>query len=479
MTRRILVSCLGWMVALLPQLGGAGAPPGLRVTTWNLQPSPAVGATGWSPSFQQSLIQEAATNLSALKPDVILLQQVAHRQSCDQLAQGLLPQEYNVAVCSAFRDPETGALSRQQVAILTKAKPYLAWPVSWKNGRATPALSGGWAFAAVRVAGQNVGFFSVQFGDGALAKSLVAPQQREESARQLIEQIATMGNWTTNRPESFFVGGNFNTTLDDPTLRGESTLANLEALGFADSFTGVPMDQRITLPANSHRPGATVDYIFSKNAHAVGHPLISRPALMEHCAVTCDLEFALPPVEILATSTPTPPTAIPKANTDIHRDYRVSAIIAGSLILIAWVLWKIGSRRFHRSPAKWPSARASRISGITLSSATTNVMAPEEQQSVVAEVSRWAKQKIVQTLVSDRRQLLATQQAAARKVMEVDERLSNLEQQIQKRRSEYERRIDELLKELSTSRAENRELIEARITLLKLQMEQERQKNSR
>jgi hypothetical protein len=61
----------------------------------------------------------------------------------------------------------------------------------------------------------------------------------------------------------------------------------------------------------------------------------------------------------------------------------------------------------------------------------------------------------------------------------VDERLSNLENQIQKRRTEYERRIDELLKELSTTRAENRELIQARIALLKDQMEQDRLKISR
>ena len=69
--------------------------------------------------------------------------------------------------------------------------------------------------------------------------------------------------------------------------------------------------------------------------------------------------------------------------------------------------------------------------------------------------------------------LLATQQAAALKLLEVDERLSKLERQIQQRRGEYERRIDELLTGLATAREENRELIEARIALLKDQMEQD------
>jgi hypothetical protein len=52
-----------------------------------------------------------------------------------------------------------------------------------------------------------------------------------------------------------------------------------------------------------------------------------------------------------------------------------------------------------------------------------------------------------------------------------------LERQIQERRIEYERRIDELLTELATAREENRELIEARIALLKDQMEQDHPKS--
>jgi endonuclease/exonuclease/phosphatase family metal-dependent hydrolase len=462
--------------ALLPVPAHAAAPATLRVTTWNLQPNASVGATGWSPSFQQSLIQEAATTLAALKPDVVLLQQVADRESCDRLAQALLPQEYHVAVCSSFRDAGTGALSRQQVAILAKSRPYLGWPVSWTNGGGTTALPGGFAFAAIRVAGHNAGFYSVQFGDGLPMKTEEARHQREESARQLLRQIAAVENWTANRPESFLVGGDFNTTPDDPLLRGEQTLPSLDAQRFASAFAGLASDQRVTLPANSRRPAATVDYIFTKGGRQTGRPLITRTALAEHCAVTCDLDFSPPPVATVELS-PTNQAVAMVTTSPNSGNGRVSGfaeVLAGCLAVIAVVaLWAIRSRRLRQLPANRLRDKAP-VSA--LSRSVPGVLSPAERQGVVAEISRWARQKVAQKLISDRNELLATQQTAALKVLKMDQRLSELERQIQKRRTEYEQRIDELLKELSTAREENRELIEARIALLKEQMEQDRLK---
>ncbi len=100
----------------------------------------------------------------------------------------------------------------------------------------------------------------------------------------------------------------------------------------------------------------------------------------------------------------------------------------------------------------------------------------EVRAGVIAQLTRWLKQKMVQRLVTDRAQLLDTQETAARKIMAVDERLSKIEQQIQLRNHEYEQRIDELEKELLTAQEENRELIRAKIALIKAEMEKERLK---
>ncbi|MGP8199979.1 MAG: hypothetical protein ACLQU4_10805 [Limisphaerales bacterium] len=95
---------------------------------------------------------------------------------------------------------------------------------------------------------------------------------------------------------------------------------------------------------------------------------------------------------------------------------------------------------------------------------------------VIANLSLWLKQHVVGRLLSDRADLLATQQAAALKMQAVDERLAKIERHIQERNQDYERRIDELLKALITAEAENREMIRAQITFLKAEMEKTRLK---
>ena len=89
----------------------------VRVTTWNLQPRAAAETNAPVP------IAEAAGVLKSLNPDVILLQQVPDLPSCELLVLALKPAEYEIAVCSAFRDPRTGELVRQQAAILSKVRP--------------------------------------------------------------------------------------------------------------------------------------------------------------------------------------------------------------------------------------------------------------------------------------------------------------------------------------------------------------------
>jgi hypothetical protein len=105
------------------------------------------------------------------------------------------------------------------------------------------------------------------------------------------------------------------------------------------------------------------------------------------------------------------------------------------------------------------------------------VRTPESvREGVVANLSQWLKQHVVRRLLSDRAELLATQQAAALKMLAVDERLARIEQQMHQRNQDYERRIDELLKALITAEAENREMIRAQITFLKTEMEKARLK---
>ncbi len=439
-----------------------------RVTTWDLQPGAAAGANGWSNKSQDSLVHEAAESLKKLHPDVIILQQVAGWDTCHQLAQDLQPETYQVAACSSFRDPRT-KLPGRQVAILSKARAYLSWTEPWLNA------PGGFAFAAIRLGDKNIGIFSVQCSDA-----------REESARQLVKQIASLQNWRTNRLQGFIVAGDFNTTPDDLRLGREKTLSVLEQAGFENALAGLPLEKRVT-----------PDYIFTRDAGRVAPAMIIQTALSEHYAVTCQMDLAAP------KATPAPPPAVAQAESPPAKNLLwLAGILAGCILL--FVLARIVARRPALRPASTTStatAPAGQIIVVPPSENPTcvNIVTEDSPQTqsqtsrlpldagrvaarmpgavragIIANLSRWLKHEVVQRLMSDRAQLLATQQAAARKMQSVDERLSKIERQIKLRNQEYEQRIDDLLKALVTAREENRELIRAKIALLKAELEKSR-----
>jgi len=92
------------------------------------------------------------------------------------------------------------------------------------------------------------------------------------------------------------------------------------------------------------------------------------------------------------------------------------------------------------------------------------------RQTLRRDLGTWLKQKFVSKLVSDRSQLLAAQEAATLKASKVDERLSRIERQIESQTHEYQRRIEELTRQLLAAKEENRELIRARIAQVKSEM---------
>lgn len=482
-----------WLTLALLLLGRGVQSAPVRVTTWNLQPSAIAGTNGFSTQYQQNLIQEAADTLRKLNPDVILLQQVMDLQSCEELAGALKPETYNVTICSSFRNARNGGLNCGQVAILSKVKPYVIWSDAWQTSAQNPAAPGGVAFAAFRLDGTNVGFFSVQLGDGSAPdfdRDSAAPRQhaREESARQIVQLINSLRNWPTNRLQSLVVAGDFDTTTDDVRFVREKTISRLEQFGFQDAFADLPLEKRVTLPANGTHPDATMDYLFTRDAGVVLNPQTSQAALTEHWPITSDLDLNAakkPPVtspaiaaastivsiahvrtnDPASASTPAPrPKATAASAKAADSNWWEWGTMAGAftllLLLGGFVLFRVRSKRNQ-----------------SVSLTTTElVIAPRAvsdpaRAHFVAEMSRWLKTRFVRRLVSDRAQLLEAQHAAALKVLAMEERLAKLEHQINERNREYEQRIDALLNELSDAQEENRELIHAKIALLKVEME--------
>ncbi|MDB6065897.1 MAG: hypothetical protein JWR26_2105 [Pedosphaera sp.] len=522
---------------------GVDAAP-IRVTTWCFQSKADIGTNGAAQRTSESQIQEAADVLKKLNADVIVLQQVQDWQSCDELARALAPEKYGVVVCSSFRDARTGALSRQQVAILSKAKAYISWSEAWKSR--TNGVAGGFAFAAIRVGNKNAGFFSVQLGeaDGATneGSSRTISQQvgRELAARQLRQQIASVRHWDANSIQAVVVAGDFNDTFEEVNLDGAKIMGLFEEVGLTNAFLNVPLDKRVTFAGDGHRAKGTFDYILTRDAGRVAIPEVLPLTFSERYPVSCEMDFEgqplpPPPIQVaraeplVVKATTVQTNAISRAASapamkpvavvvkpDNSTGWRTAVVVAGAVLLVA-IIWKLARRaRAQGGDEKLLTLRVERGVGVSFPAGAERIVimprsaqgpgnagggaadnppvvhidtpgrtraqshAWQESEAVrvglLQHLSRWMKEKLVHRLLTDRAQLLAAQQAAALTALAVDQRLAKVEMQIQQRNQMYEQRIEELLQELATAQEENRELIWAKITLVKAEMERERLK---
>ena len=89
---------------------------------------------------------------------------------------------------------------------------------------------------------------------------------REESMRQLLThqrtEMAACARW--GRVRLAIVGGDMNTSLDDPRFAPETTLRSLLAVdaGFLWAWQGIPEPLRVSMPGGGPYPPACFDHIF-------------------------------------------------------------------------------------------------------------------------------------------------------------------------------------------------------------------------
>ncbi|EEF59005.1 endonuclease/exonuclease/phosphatase family protein [Pedosphaera parvula] len=446
----------------------------IRLTTWNFAPV-LVGATNVSPQQVTEIrLQEAAVMLKNLHPDVILLQQVTDWNSCKKLAQYLKPETYRVLTCSSFKS----AGGAQQVAILSRNPALIAWSEPWKN-RSQSVTAGGFAFAAIRLGNKNVGFFTIQQGDAA-------------SAKQLLGQIDSFRNWTANRAEAMVIAGNF---VDSPKPAHTNGPRILEEAGL--------VGRAAEIAQNAGRKPAG-DYLFLKNAGFANERQISSDVLSSRQLITYDLELDPAKIMVAETVRPEPLPAkvettetqqaetpvvlaepVPKAvgQIDFRWLWGGAAIVLFLVVIIIWNLAMLSRRKANSNVVPMIPEGANDLQTWQQRALLAERRADEAnavmREGLLPHLSHWLKEKLVRKLLSQRAELMETQQAAALRALAIDERLAKIESQIQQRNEIYEQRIDELTEELKVAKEENRELIRAKIALVRAEMEKDRTKSTR
>jgi endonuclease/exonuclease/phosphatase family metal-dependent hydrolase len=263
----------------------------VRVTTWNLEWFPNGKEQETSAENQAARINAAGNVLRLLQPDVILLQEVKDYDACTRLAESVQPHRYQVAICSAFKEPH--GHPKQQVAILSTEPAQAAWSEPWKSVSGTDPPRG-FTFAWFKIRGADVGIYSVHLKSNLVRRSDKAAEEaknirkREVASQQLLDHMRDVIATAMPNVRSIIIGGDFNTNAEE--YGNETTLKALHDAGFVNCMRALSASQRVTHPASGRYPDATFDYIFARNAR-LGAPLIIKSSASDHLPVTCNIEI--------------------------------------------------------------------------------------------------------------------------------------------------------------------------------------------
>src|SRR5882724_12717617 len=277
-------------------LGESPEPAKVRVTTWNLEWFPNGSAHNATPEAQAQRIAAAADVLRPINADIILLQEVRDYEACARLGEAISAGMYQVAICSAFKEPFQRGLGKQQVAILSKYQAQAAWAEPWKsmNGVDPPR---GFAFAWFQIGSDDIGVYSVHLKSNLIthgdreAEAAKNIQKREVAIAQLLTHIHDVVSTTMPSIKGIVIAGDFNTNQDQAMFAAERTLDSLADAGYQNGFEGLALLERVTHPGSHGFPDATFDFIFAKGLTA-SQPTIIRTNASDHWPVTRN--FRLP-----------------------------------------------------------------------------------------------------------------------------------------------------------------------------------------
>jgi endonuclease/exonuclease/phosphatase (EEP) superfamily protein YafD len=270
MPPRLLVRLLSVVLFSSTLLAEPPSPSPLPVTSpatitaafWNIQWFPGRRPNA-SRAEENRQIREVHRDLAQFTADIIGLEEVRDSERASLALQPL--SGFKVDVCSNF-PPREGQKETQQIAIASRLQPISAWAEAWKS-RSAILPPRGFAFAAYRLPSKQILLvyaLHLKSNRGEIHEDM---RIREESMRQLISHMKAMKDtYGKMGALTWIVGGDFNTTPDEPRFAGEKTVPALLADGFSWAWAGIPFSSRITMPGDLRYPAASFDQIFYRGA---------------------------------------------------------------------------------------------------------------------------------------------------------------------------------------------------------------------
>ena len=278
---------LALLVLLSARVWGAE----LTCVTWNMEWFPSGKKDLRLPEVEPGRITTAAGMLGKISPHILFIEEIRDQEACEALARAM-DDHTRVAVCSAFTD-DAHVPTFQQCAILvrTDGRTPAVQVVSsgferWKRkGKLVP--SRGYAYAVLSVGQVTLSCYCVHLK--ANRSNTFKGQQQDIYNREVaIEQLLVA---IKERPaDNVIIAGDFNSNLDDDAWVSEASLRRLDENGYSHCFKGVPLNERVTIPAKGGYPDVTFDYLFFKGLRlkAPGRVMTGAP-ISDHNAVVATL----------------------------------------------------------------------------------------------------------------------------------------------------------------------------------------------
>jgi hypothetical protein len=365
---------------------------------------------------------DASQNLKSLldkaDPDVILLQGAPDWETCERICK--LRPGLRVITCSSFPAQPITAIA-PQVAILAREKAVLSWVENLSS-------SNGFAFAMLQAGQRKLAIFSIQSKDASPA-----------TTDKVLAEIKKLQSYAKNRPDSFLIGG---------SLLAKTTLASA---GFENIAADPAQGGKVT---HSEFWASNAGFLSRPRSFAVAG--ISQPLLIADFDSSSSFSSKLAhqnallfpgesPAPIPAIIQPQPLRLLPIALT----------------VVATLGVFLISARIFRRR--QQPS-----LALVPLDATNDPALAqPRLDEQTRSNLLTWFKSIFMQRLLSQRQQMIAEQSEATRRTLAIEEKIGQLQDQLQDRITAYESRIGRLETELSAATFENRDLIRNQIELLK------------
>ena len=255
------------------------APPAavtrVKFTFWNVEWFP-----GRRPDAREIArarhVAAVAPVVRRLDPDVLGLEEVADAEAARLLTDGL-PGGYRVDVATDFRR-ETGEPTRQQTVLASRLPLINGWWESWRSAvDGGPRPRRGFAFAAYQpTAGQVLLVYALHLKSNRLDEpggAAANAAMRVESVRQILVHARAMAAaYAKLGAVTVVLGGDLNTSLDDPRFATEGSLRELLRDGYRWAFQHTPVTERVTLPGGDRYPDVTFDHVFFRSFDPAATP---------------------------------------------------------------------------------------------------------------------------------------------------------------------------------------------------------------